>query len=154
MAARTDKVIFSYTGKVENGQIKIYSRETMRKDAADFFEGEEIEFTIQKKKKKRSNRQVRYYWGVVVALVREELREKWGKQFEPQEVHEFLKMKFNSEMVVDEDTGEVFTVPISITKLSTREMMDYIERVRQWTIELFDLHIPEPGEQREFRFTK
>ena len=55
----------TYFGRVtDDGEIKLPGAK-MRKEA-QYFAGKEIEVTIQRKKRKRSDPQNRYYWGVVV----------------------------------------------------------------------------------------
>lgn len=149
---KAERAIFTYLGKVENGKLTIYGRETLKRDAKEFFDGMEVQLTLERKKRKRSNKQNRYYWGTCIAIIRDQLRHLHGTQYEPEEVHDFLKAMLNHERVVNEDTGEMIAIPLSTAKLSTAEMAEYIERVRQWSQDYLDTYIPEPNEQREMDF--
>ncbi len=53
-------------------------------------EGKEIEVVVKSRQKDRSNNQNKYYWGVVVFLLSENLG------FSSDEVHDYLRFKFLS----------------------------------------------------------
>lgn len=146
---KADRAEFIYDGIVENGKLRIYAAQTLKRDAAQCFDGMEVQLTLKVKKRKRSNKQLRYYWAVVVPIIRDALREQHGVQYESQEIHDFLKSRLNSEAVVNESTAEVVHIPLSTGKLTTKEMADFTERVRQWSEEFLDTVIPLPNEQRE-----
>lgn len=95
--------------------------------------------------KQRSNQQNRFYWGVVVPMVRDGFNEK-GTELSLEETHEFLKYKFNSTEFVNHDTGECLPVPISTTKLMTTGFMEYVEKIQRFAAEWFGIVIPDPGE--------
>jgi len=75
--------------------------------AFEQFEGREITITIEKKRRKRSNNQNSYLWGCVYPLVKMQFYETCGEVFTIEEVHEIMKMKFNSIVLANEETGEV-----------------------------------------------
>lgn len=107
--------------------------------------GKNIELEIKVRRKQRSYLQNRYYFGVCVQLVCEALRHL-GNDVDEQDTHEFLKGKFNSKKIVNSD-GVVEELPISTTKLTTTEMMEYIARIQQWAAEFLGLVIPDPESQ-------
>ena len=104
-----------------------------------------------KKKNKRSLQQNAYWWGVVVAMVHEGLRDM-GNDVSLQETHEFLKMKFNTKSIVNTIVGEVSEIPKSTTGLSKVEFNELIERVQQFAAEYLNLNIPSPNEQMTFSY--
>ena len=122
-----------FIGKVSNLRI-------LPRDKDKFFDylrkldGQEIEFAIGRRRKHRSNSQNDYYWGVVVALLSQELG------YFPDEVHEGLKFKFLKRK------GDVIETARSTTELSTREFEEYLEGIRTWAASELNTVIPEPNE--------
>lgn len=135
------------TTEVKNG--KLTRNRKMIMDVIASFEGKVIEITIQKKRKRRSNPQNRYYWGVIVPIWRNLLLNEWGEVHTSESTHEFLKMNFGYNERVDETTGEIFRSPRSTTENSTVEMEEYHELLRQKAMEMFGAVIPLPNEQIE-----
>jgi hypothetical protein len=132
----------------ENGTIK-RNRQTLV-DALKSFEGKEIEITIQRKRKRRSNEQGRYYFGVIVAIWRGLFRDEWGDILTFDETHERLKELFgHKDERVIESTGEVFSITRSTTTYTTTEMMEYQTRCQREAFEMFGAHIPDPNEELE-----
>lgn len=99
-------------------------------------------------KKVRANRSLNanaYYWGVVLPAVASGLEECWGESMEVEEVHEWLKGKFNSQTVVDRSSGEVKgRRPCSTATLDTKEFGEYLEKVIQFAAEQLKVEIPTP----------
>jgi len=147
---------YTYHGKVtEAGEIKLPGKR-MRKELAGSFRGRGIEVTVRRKRKRRSNDQNAYYWGVVIPYVLRafihlgnDLQE--GSQEHREIVHTMLKDKFldNRVRLVDAH-GQVEEVAPSTTRCTTTEMMEYIDRIQRWAAEYLDCVIPDPGEQVNF----
>lgn len=116
----------------------------MRHEAAAFA-GKEIEVTIQRKKRSRSGEQNRYYWGVVVEMIRMGIKEL-GDDADAEQVHEFLKGRFlPARERIDETTGDmIYRLPASTTALSTIEFSEYVEKCCQFAAEYLGLSIPLP----------
>jgi hypothetical protein len=91
----------------------------------------------------RSNKQNRYYWGVVIAI----LSEFTG--FTPDEMHYDLKSRFLKYYKVIPSTGEERLLIRSTSKLSTEEFEKYVEEIRRWAITELDVYIPSPNEYLE-----
>lgn len=113
------------------------------------FEGG-VTVTLEKKKKTRSNDQNAYYWGVVIGMVRERLREL-GNRVTIEDTHLMLRAKFLSEPIHLSD-GEFVDHIKSTQSLSTIEFMDYILDIRQFCLDNLDIRIPEPNEQTTIAF--
>lgn len=103
---------------------------------------------IKEKKKKRSNSQNSYYFGVVVTMVCLRLRDL-GNDVTIEETHDFLKANFNYKEIVKPETEEVLKIPLKTSELSTIEFSEYIERVIRFGAEFLDIQIPYPNEQME-----
>lgn len=142
--------VLSYFGRVENGELTLPRR--MRKEILAAFEGKAIEVIIRKKKKHRSTQQNRYYWGVIVELIKNYLQEVDPQViWTPEKVHDIIKFKFLRCQRVNQDTAEIeFEYTRSTTDLSTSEFMDLIAQIQQWSAETFGLYIPDPNEQGVF----
>lgn len=82
----------------------------------------------------RSLPQNKFYWSVVVDLIKQGLNDL-GNEFSKEEVHEFLKAKFNTTELVNEDTGEIIQVPRSTATLTTIQFSEYIEKIQRFAAE-------------------
>lgn len=87
----------------------------------------------------RSNPQNRYYWGVVIDILSNELG------YTPEEIHEILRQKFLTRKALVKD--EEFVIPISTTTLTTVEMENYLTKIREWASLYSGIYIPEPNEE-------
>lgn len=95
--------------------------------------------------KNRSNQQNSYYWGVIIR----ELSEHTG--YTSDEIHEVLKYKFISYPIVFhhkeiQSRDEEIYVCKSTTELDTKEMEDYLSKIRTWASAELGVWIPEPNE--------
>jgi hypothetical protein len=142
--------------EIEKGKF-IQSRDLII-NAIEVYEGKKVTVTIERYYKKRSNKQNRYYWGVIVEHWKNILRQEWGEIYQDSEVHEFLKSNLNFREVVDPDTGEVALNPItneilrkpkSTTENSTFNQEEYHEACRQLSYSMFQYTIPLPNEDLE-----
>ncbi len=108
------------------------------------FAGSDVEVTIRKKKKHRSSPQNRYYWGVVIEMIRAGMKDM-GDMVTPEQVHEFLKWRFLRFSKVDENTGEVlYEYAGSTADLKTVEFSEYVEKCCQFAAEMLGVSIPLP----------
>ena len=108
-------------------------------------EGKPVVVTVKEVKRRRSNDQNGYYWGVVVPAVTAMFRDA-GNYVDENDTHEFLKLRVGkiSRVIVTPD-GEVHKSLGSTAKLSVSEFADYVARVRAWAAE-HGCDIPEPNE--------
>lgn len=124
----------------ETGEWDGLPKKKLRHEVARLFSGHSIEIIIHRKRKHRSVQQNRYYW-----LVASMLSDHTG--FTKDEIHAILKSKFLRTEKVNEDTGSVYEYVKSTTELTTVEYEEYLDSVRQFAAEEFDLQIPMPNEQ-------
>jgi len=68
---------YEIRSNVENGILK--RNRNLLIDAIKSFEGQNVIVTIEKAKKKRSNPQNAYYWGVLIGLTIEGIKNEWGE---------------------------------------------------------------------------
>lgn len=108
------------------------------------FEGAEITLTIEKKYNKRSNNQNAFYWGVLLPIIANLLKDATGHYFSQEEAHDVLKSNCNYKELVSESTGEITKIPLSTTELTTLEWLEFIEKVEHFVFDYFNVNLPKP----------
>jgi hypothetical protein len=121
-----------FHGTTNSGILKLYNRQKFNAWLLSLG-NKNVTLSVEPKKKHRSHNQNAYYWGVVIDL----LAYHFG--YTPEEMHEALKWKF---LRVD---GPVPTVR-STRKLTTKEFMEFIEKVQIWAASEYQVDIPSPNE--------
>lgn len=116
------------------------------------FEGKTILITIKVSRKTRSLNQNAYYWGVIVAIWQQIIKDQWGEFYSIKEVHEFLKYHCNFEEKVVEQTGDILRLPKSTTTNTTTEQEEFHEKARRLALDNFNTVIPLPNEQINFEY--
>jgi RNA-binding protein YhbY len=95
---------------------------------------------------KRSLPQNAYYWGVVVPMVYEGLREAGFDQVRnTEDAHEVMKSLFLK--VREERAGMVIERVMSTTELKTIEFNEYLLNISVWAFDYLGISIPEPSTQ-------
>jgi chloramphenicol 3-O-phosphotransferase len=121
-------------GTVVNGKFIPEDAKTFR-EAFYHFEGKPVEVIVRRKRKQRSDRQNRYYRGVIVRILADHLG------YSEDEMHEALKWEFLR--VHHDDKPDTVR---STTTLTTLEFEEYCEKVRMWASKEFGCFIPLPNE--------
>lgn len=122
-----------FKGKATKGKVVLNDQQTFNLLVWSL-EGKEIEMTIGKPSKPRSNQENRYYWGVCIKI----LCEHTG--YTPDEMHDSLRMLFLR------DEGRQVPTLKSTAGLSTVSFEKYMSRIREWASCEMSVYIPEPGE--------
>jgi hypothetical protein len=139
----------SFPTKVINGLIS--SNRQPITEAIKSFEGKEIVLTIERKRKKRSNEQNAYLWGVVYPILKDGFYQI-GYKLTTGQVHELMKQTFVKEDLINETTGEVKTITGHTSNLTTSQFMEYLADIKQFAAEELNVYIPDPNEQVNFNF--
>ena len=135
---------------MEDGKLHIVRRKDFVKSlVASFKDNARLRITVEQLYKKRSNQQNRFYWGVVIPIVKSLIYDAWGDELTGEEVHEILKQNCNYTERLNESTGEVVKVGKTTTGLTTTEWEEYRLEVTKWVHEWFNTELPEPNEQTE-----
>jgi hypothetical protein len=135
---------FEIISEVKNGSLT--RNRNLIKDAIATFEGKQIVIKIEKAKKKRSTQQNRFYFGIVLPIVQNCLKEA-GHIMTNESTHDLIKLKFLKEaLFVNEETGEVIERIKSTTELSTSQFMDLLAEINNFTFEYFGVSLPSPGD--------
>lgn len=139
---------FTYFGTAKSGSLDIPAavRDEMKLQLLSW-EGSAVEITIEKFYDNRSNRQNKYYFGVVVQAQIACMRERFGEIVGVAAMHTFNKSNFFCKEIVDHGTGSVFKLPGSSRNLTTFEFEECLEKIRQFFHSEFDWSIPLPNEE-------
>ena len=135
---------YEIRSEVKNGTL--IRNVNLIKDAIQTFEGRQIIIKIEKAKKKRSTQQNRFYYGVIIPIVQNCLKEA-GHVMTTESTHDLIKLKFLKEtLFVNETTGEVIERIKSTTELSTSQFMDLLAEINNFTFEYFGVSLPSPND--------
>jgi len=138
-----------YNGKVtDEGILIVHNKPAFSKEVG-VFKGKDVTITVQRKARKRSNPQIRYWWSVVVPLVRDTINDT-GEEYSKENIHEFLKSQFLYKEFIDHSTGEIHRIPRELKAggdVTTFEFMECIDGVSRWAAQTLNLVIPLPEEQ-------
>lgn len=135
---------FEIISEVKNGTLT--RNRNLIKDAIETFEGKQVVIKIEKSKKKRSTQQNRFYYGVIIPIVQNCLKEA-GHIMTSESTHDLIKLKFLKEtLFVNETTGEVIERIKSTTELSTSQFMDLLAEINNFTFEYFGVSLPSPND--------
>ena len=89
-----------FISKIEKGKLS-FLKESKIKSFLQSLEGKDVIINIKKHKKNRSNAQNRWYWGVALKKITEDLYNIQGELFTKEEIHAYHKAvvtssKFNT----------------------------------------------------------
>ena len=134
---------------VENGNLT--RNRPLLTNAIKSLEGKNVTITIERTKKKRSNPQNSFYYGVVVPLIRQGLNDL-GHFYTNNQAHEIIKQYVADtapDVIVEELNlnGLTSRRVKSTSELTTSEFMDYVEVSSQFAADYLNIVIPTPGEQ-------
>lgn len=133
------------TGHIDdNGVMLLPNRAELIQWSKDHI-GKNIILSVKVNRRKRTNPQNSYYWGVVVPTIKRAMN-SYGNDFSTEETHEFLKAQFNYKEVEAGD-GHYLKVPESTTKLDTFHFGEYIDKITVFAAEMFGVEIPKPESQ-------
>lgn len=135
------------TTSIQNGIFK--RNRNIVLDAIKSFNGCDVVITIAKAKKKRSNNQNAYYWGLLIPLTQNAIKTEWGEIWSKEKTHDFYKLHFNYVEKVNETTSEVIKIPKSTTDNTTTQQEEYHAQIREFLKEWFNVTAPLPNEGLE-----
>ena len=129
---------------VQNGNLK--QNRTLIKNAIESFENKDIMITFEKPKRKRSNPQNNYLWGILYPITQNAIKNEWGEIWSIEKVHDFYKIQFNVIEKVNEETGRIIKLPKSTTENTTIQQEEYHLQIREFLKEWFNVTAQLPNE--------
>ena len=129
---------------VQNGNLK--QNRTLIKNAIESFEGKDIMITFEKPKRKRSNSQNNYLWGILYPITQNAIKNEWGEIWSIEKVHDFYKIQFNVIEKVNQETGQIIKLPKSTTENTTIQQEEYHLQIREFLKEWFNVAAALPNE--------
>jgi hypothetical protein len=132
----------TFKGIISNSRVQAYEVKRLQNFCAGL-EGEEVQVTIEKFRRIRSDEQNRYYWGVVIKIACRETG--WTKS----EMHDYLKYTLLTETLVLEKEGKMYEVKSydTTTNKKTTEFENYLRSCREHLSVEFGIYIPLPHEE-------
>ncbi len=125
-----------WKGRVLLGGLLVLDRPKDHAKHVRSLAGQFVEVTIRKQRTQRSEKQSRYYFGVVIAVIADHLG------YEKDELHELLAMRF---LRLDDDPVTGSPRRKRTPKTDTAEFSEYVEQCVRFGAEL-GVVIPAPGE--------
>lgn len=102
----------------------------------------EVEITIVRDAEKKTTQQLRYFYGIVLPIVKQALEDLQGEPLSKGEAITFLKTKFFFEEV---ESGNKFVkLPMSFARATQLEIRKFIQDVIEFSRDILDVTIPEP----------
>ena len=131
---------------VVNGHISQECRSTIARCLRNL-EGKQIKIVVEEKNKRRSQRQNRYLWGVVVPKVKEELQKHVeDSTIEPEDAYFFIKRyALNLIDFCDTPLGRI-TITTQMRNMNTENFEENMEKIRAFFAER-GIEIPLPNEE-------
>lgn len=147
----------TFTAKIrDNGTIKLgESRSGMQAQLKEYYAGSSVMLMIKPKRKPGSDRQLKYWWGVVVSSVLSGLNDQCQAGLNPriakdtEMVHRMLMRTCwaDPEYVVSPEGEVLFVKEPSYSSLSSAEREELHHRTREWAYNILGLTILLPNEQ-------
>ena len=122
---------------IKNGKVTFQNKELFE-DHLLSHEGKTVVITVGEQKKRRSLNLNSYYWAVVVKLLADETG------FSNDEMHEVLKSMFLRTRY--KIKGVWIDGTKSTTKVSNKEMVEFLDEVKRFASTTLSLYIPDPNE--------
>lgn len=132
---------------VKNGRLSPPVADRIRKFLAEM-EGKTVAIAMERKRRKRSNPQNAFYWGVVLPIAVSMFAEA-GENADRDTVHRYLKGEVGGmKKPVTSPDGEVIWRVDTSTRLTTMEWEDWMTKIRAWAA-AFGVEMPLPNEPRQ-----
>lgn len=109
--------------------------------------GKLVTITVKIQMPTRSILQNKYYWGVIIKYLSEEIG------YPPDVMHDYMKESFLGLQTYDMPDGTSYEKLKSTTDLTTGEAEEYYRQIREWSKDFLNVLIPLPNES-PFDYTK
>lgn len=138
---------------VHNGVFK--RNRHMVLDLIKSFEGSDVVISFEKPKKKRSNNQNSFYWGVCIVLVQRGLKEATGEFRSADNIHYNILLPLFAPLreLVNTTTGEITSERLTSSDMTTTQFCEFIMEIQKWSKEFLNIDIPNPNEDLQFSYS-
>ena len=136
-------------GQIKDGILKITKRDEFQRNLTAM-EDCRVLVSVKKLYRNRSTHQNAYYWGVVILMFVEGVKDTWGEDIDKETAHYILREKCNATEHYIESTGELVRIAKETHTLTTVEFEEYLDRCRKLMFEYFGVEVPLPNEQTNF----
>lgn len=118
-------------------------------DIVQQFNGMDVLLTFEKHKKKRSNPQNNFYWGICIPLIQNELKEATGEYKSVNDIHYKILLPLFAPIreIININTGECLEEKLSSSEMTTTQFCQYILEIQKWASEFLGIDIPNPNEK-------
>lgn len=157
------------TGHIKEGVLRFRHRKFVDAMLQKQPDGD-YQITVELLKKRRSLRQLRYYWGVIVDILTRETGERIARNVELTKqdgilrptsggIHSYLKSRFNATPVLLYDAYGNIAVEASVGETTTRHtpgrFSEYCEDIKIWSAQDLGIVIPDPPpEEGEYHYER
>jgi hypothetical protein len=137
-----------FISKIEKGKLTFLNEEKV-KSFISSIEGKDVVIDIKKHKKNRSNAQNRWYWGIALKKITQDLYNIQGELFTKEEIHAYHKSvviasKFNTLNVLGKEI--LIFNDVSTKSMNTIQFNDFKQTIQNhWAVRNID--IPDPNEE-------
>ncbi len=101
----------------------------------------DVEICLTKVESKKTNKQLAYFYGMILPVIKQRFEELSGETYTKDEVMSVLKDKFFSEEI--EFQGKFTKVAMSLSKAKKEELDKFIKDVLEFANTILDARIPE-----------
>lgn len=142
----------SIISSVENGNLKRNGK--LINDAIKTFEGKTIKVTIERQRRYRTSPQNNFYWGVVIPILQEGIKEATGEVRDANSIHYqiILPLLAPDREIINTESGEVILEKITSSEMTTTEFCFFISDIQKWGAEFLGVDIPSPNEEITLQF--
>ena len=130
-------------GIIKSGKLAINSRKVFADDLTKAPNGK-VKITVEKYYRKASILQFGYLYGVILPLSWIALNDAGYEFTNVDQVDQFWKSMFATKEILNRETGEVMTLPLSKSEFKTIDEMVYSDKIREYVAEYLNTVIPDP----------
>lgn len=136
-----------FISNVKDGQLQMNVRKQIA-TKLPYFNEKRVKITIEKLHGKRSNPQ-NAFLHLILTIFSNELIDLTGdERLDMETVKSMCKIKYLSENLIDEETGEVKATYVRKTsQLNKEEMGEFIENVKRYAMDMFGIYLPDANSQ-------
>jgi hypothetical protein len=123
-------------------------------DAIKSFNGKEVVVSFEKPKKKRSNNQNSFYWGCVIPLIQNGIKDATGEFRSVDNIHYNILLPLFAPLreLININTGEITQERLTSSDMTTTQFCEFIMELQKWAKEFLDIDIPNPNEDLQITF--